>query len=90
MIGGGSALILTAAVAAAVGGVVRRVPRSVLQLVVGVMLTSSGTFWSLEGLGIQWPGEDLSIAGLIAFYAASALAYIALERRQAFGLKPAL
>jgi len=90
VVGGGGALIVTTAVAAAVGGVVRRVPRSVLQLIVGIMLTSFGTFWSLEGMGIEWPGGDVSIVGLVAFYAATALAYIGLERRQAFGLKPAV
>ena len=35
--------------------IVRRVPRSVLQLVVGIMLTTFGSFWALEGLGVGWP-----------------------------------
>ena len=34
-----------------------------------LMLTGFGTFWAGEGIGLQWPGEDLAILGLIAFYA---------------------
>jgi uncharacterized membrane protein len=52
------------------------------------MLTTFGTFWSLEGLGVSWPAGDATIAGLLAFYAATALVYIALERRRALGLNP--
>jgi uncharacterized membrane protein len=88
IIGGGSALVLTAAVGAGLGSVVRRVPRSVLQLVVGVMLTTFGTFWALEGLGVAWPLGDLTILALLILYAAIAMTYVALERRRALGLSP--
>jgi uncharacterized membrane protein len=60
---------------------VRRIPRSVLQLVVGLLLTSFGTFWAAEGLGIDWPGADLAIVGLLVFYGALAAGYILLSRR---------
>jgi uncharacterized membrane protein len=60
---------------------VRRIPRSVLQLVVGLLLTTFGTFWSVEGLGGDWPGADLAILGLLAWYAAVAAAAIATLRR---------
>jgi uncharacterized membrane protein len=88
IIGGTLALVLTAAVGAALGSVVARVPRSLLQLIVGVMLTTFGTFWALEGLGVGWPAGDLTILGLLLFYAAVAAAYIALERRRALGFIP--
>jgi uncharacterized membrane protein len=88
IVGGVGALILTAAVGAALGSVVRRVPRSVLQLVVGVMLTSFGTFWALEGLGVSWPAGDLTILVLLVLYAATAFIYITFERRHTFGLSP--
>jgi uncharacterized membrane protein len=39
------------------------------------MLCSFGTFWAGEGLGVKWPGGDLSILVLLATTAAlSALA----------------
>jgi len=61
---------------------VSRVPRSFLQLIVGVMLTTFGTFWSVEGLGVEWPFGDGAIVGLLALYAATAVVYVAMERRR--------
>jgi|SRR5215831_15630589 len=87
-IGAVAALVITSAVGAGVGGAVRQVPRSFLQLVVGVLLTTFGTFWSLEGLGVEWPAGDLTIVALLILYAATAVGYIELERRRAFGLSP--
>jgi uncharacterized membrane protein len=66
--------------------VIRRIPRSVLQLVVGLLLTTFGTFWSVEGLGLEWPGADLAILGLLVLYALVALVAIGVlhgERRAA-------
>ena len=78
---GTAAVLLIGAVGFAVRGLVSRIPRSLLQLIVGTMLTSFGTFWALEGLGVDWPQSDLDIALLLGFYAVAALAFIGLERR---------
>lgn len=43
-----------------------RVPENPLKFGVGVMLSSFGIFWTGEGLGAQWPGDDLSLLGLAA------------------------
>ena len=86
--GGVAALVLTSLIGAALGSVVRRVPRSVLQLIVGVMLTTFGTFWALEGIGVAWPAGDATIPVLLLLYALVALGYITLERRHALGLAP--
>ena len=59
----------------------RRIPRSVLQLVVGLLLTTFGTFWSVEGLGVEWPGSDGAILGLLAWYVLVAAGAIAMLRR---------
>jgi uncharacterized membrane protein len=56
-----------------------------LQLVVGTLLTSFGTFWALEGVGVVWPVGDAAILGLLVLYAVTAAIYISIERRQAFG-----
>jgi len=82
IVGGASALVLTAAAGSAFAAVFNRIPRSVLQLVVGILLTTFGTFWSLEGLGVEWPSGDLSILSLLAFYAFIALSYTRIERRR--------
>ncbi|MBV9101337.1 MAG: hypothetical protein JOZ46_12720 [Candidatus Dormibacteraeota bacterium] len=89
VIGGVAAIVVIGGIGAAVHRAVMRIPRSVLQLVVGVMLTTFGTFWSLEGVGVDWPAGDASILWLLGFYALVALTYIALERRRLFGLVPA-
>jgi uncharacterized membrane protein len=51
-----------------------------MKFVVGVMLTSFGTFWTGEGLGIQWFGADLSLLILAAFYLAVSGLLIATAR----------
>jgi uncharacterized membrane protein len=86
-VGGLSALVLIGGVGLALRGPVTRIPRSVLQLIVGVMLTTFGTFWALEGLGVNWPAGDGAIPGLLVWYLGTALLYIALERRRLLGFQ---
>jgi uncharacterized membrane protein len=80
VVGGVAALVLTGAVGVAVHPWLRRIPRSVLQLVVGLLLTTFGTFWGVEGLGVDWPASDASIPILLLIYAATAAVYLSLER----------
>jgi uncharacterized membrane protein len=84
-IGGISAVVIVGGVGLAIRHVVNRIPRSLLQLVVGVMLTTFGTFWSLEGLGIEWPAGDGAILGLLLLYAMTGAIYIGLERQRQLG-----
>ena len=42
-----------------------RVPENTLKFVVGVMLTSFGTFWGAEGAGADWPGSDAALPVLV-------------------------
>lgn len=46
----------------------QRVPENTLKFVVGIMLTTFGTFWGGEGLGIHWWGNDLFLIALALFY----------------------
>jgi uncharacterized membrane protein len=78
--GGVAALVLTAAVGVAIHPLLRRIPRSVLQLVVGLLLTSFGTFWAVEGVGVDWPASDATILVLLLIYSATAAVYFRLER----------
>jgi uncharacterized membrane protein len=80
------AAIAVVAVAIVVHQPLSRVPENTLKFVVGLMLTAFGTFWAGEGVGLQWPGEDLAILGLMVFYALVAGLVIMLVRdRSAFG-----
>jgi Ca2+/H+ antiporter, TMEM165/GDT1 family len=79
--GGAAAIVVVGALGFALKRPLERIPRSFLQLVVGTLLTSFGSFWALEGLGVQWPQSDGDIVLLLVFYALSALTYIGLERR---------
>jgi uncharacterized membrane protein len=88
VVGGVAAVVVIGAAGASLHRVVTRIPRSLLQLVVGVMLTTFGTFWALEGMGVAWPAGDAAIIGLLVAYALTAAVYITLERRRAFGLIP--
>jgi uncharacterized membrane protein len=38
-------------------------------------------FWTGEGLGISWPGEDLAILGFAVLFLVIALLTVALLRR---------
>ena len=80
-IGGASALVLLTIVGAASHRAITRIPRSVLILVVGVMLSSFGSFWGVEGVGLDWPGGEAAIAALVGLYAAFALSMVAVRRR---------
>ena len=68
-----------------IGVVVRkplsRVPENTLKFTVGVMLTSFGTFWAGEGIGIDWPGDEASLAALIVLTVAWSLAFTRLLGR---------
>jgi uncharacterized membrane protein len=88
VIAGVGAVVIVGGIGFVARGAVSRIPRSLLQLIVGILLTSFGTFWSLEGIGVDWPGGDVAIIGLIGTYTATALLYIGAERRRLFGLVP--
>jgi uncharacterized membrane protein len=60
-----------------------RVPENTLKFAVGIMLSAFGIFWTGEGLGVPWPGEDLAIIAFIALFLAVAVAATALARHQA-------
>jgi uncharacterized membrane protein len=84
-LGAALAGVLVVAIALVVHRPLARVPENAMKFVVGVMLTGFGTFWSGEGVGIDWPGEDLAILALLAGYLGLALAGVwvvrALARR---------
>jgi uncharacterized membrane protein len=76
-----AAVIAVAAAGAAVRAPLSRVPENTMKFVVGVLLTSFGTFWGAEGAGASWPGSDAALLVLIPVTALVALACVPLLRR---------
>jgi uncharacterized membrane protein len=68
------AVVVVLAAGAAIHKPLTRVPENTLKYVVGLLLATFGTFWSLEGLGIfspsteplEWPGGDLALVAVLA------------------------
>jgi len=63
-----------------------RVPENTIKFAVGLMLSTFGTFWSVEGLGwfapgeasLEWPGGDVALPVLLALWALLAWAAVRL------------
>src|SRR5579863_2516525 len=65
-----------------------RVPENAMKYVVGIMLTSFGTFYAGEGIGVHWWGSDLSLLVLIATYGLASIAFVWFLRRPAHRTEP--
>jgi uncharacterized membrane protein len=65
------------------------VPENTLKYVVGLLLTTFGTFWIVEGLGVfaphrtslAWPGGDAALLVLLAVWLAGSQFLIRTLRR---------
>lgn len=57
-----------------------RVPENALKYVVGIMLTSFGTFFAGEGIGVEWWHDDLALLVLVAVYGIASLALVWILR----------
>ena len=75
-LGAVAALVVVLAIGIVVHRPLSRVPENTLKFVVGLMLTTFGIFWTGEGLGVEWPGADLSLLGIFAVLAAASLALV--------------
>ena len=72
-----------------VRGPLARVPENTIKFVVGVLLTSFGCFWAAEGAGVDWPGDELSLLGVIAFFVVVSFGLVRVLRRRRTTLVPA-
>ncbi|MFL5283402.1 MAG: COG4280 domain-containing protein [Rhodopila sp.] len=76
-----SALLVICIAGAAVRAPLRRVPENALKFIVGVMIVSFGTYWTLESLaGDVWPLGDASLLALAAFYLIGGLLLVPVLR----------
>jgi uncharacterized membrane protein len=81
--GAGVAVLLVAAAGVALRRPLAQVPENTLKFVVGLALTSLGTFWAGEGAGITWPLDVVSLAPIAAIYSLAAFTAVAALRRRA-------
>jgi uncharacterized membrane protein len=70
------AVLVVVAIGVKVHKPLSQVPENTLKFIVGIMLTSFGIFWGSEGIGIQWPGSDAALLGIIAFVAIISVAQV--------------
>jgi uncharacterized membrane protein len=75
-----AAFVLVALVGVAVHRPLTRVPENGIKFAVGIALTTFGTFWAGEGIGVEWPTGDLALLILGAFYALLAAGLVAWLR----------
>src|SRR6266516_6666379 len=67
-IGATVAGILVIAAGAIIQAPLTKVRENTLKFIVGIMLTSFGTFWAAEGFGFEWPLSDAFIPILVVLY----------------------
>ena len=82
-----AAAVLIVVVGLVVRGPLERVPENALKYGVGAMLTSFGIFWGGEGAGVDWPGGDAAILGVIGFVLVGSFALKWLLRRRRVTLR---
>ena len=56
-----AAVVVVALAGAVIHKPLSQVPENTLKFGVGVLLSGFGVFWTGEGLGIEWPGQDWAI-----------------------------
>lgn len=81
-VGAGVAGLVVVALAVVLREPLAHVPENTLKFVVGLMLSSLGTLWLGEGLGVAWPGDDLSALGIGVAYLIATGIGIGLRRRR--------
>jgi uncharacterized membrane protein len=68
-----------------------RVPENTLKFAVGVLITTFGSLWAIEGLGLvragseslSWPGGDLALPSLLVFWLGLSLVFVRWLRASA-------
>jgi len=72
-LGAFAACLLVLGIGALIHRPLARVPENTLKFAVGVMLSSFGMFWTGEGLGVEWPGNDAALLVFALLFAAVGL-----------------
>ena len=86
--GAAAAFVLVVAAGVLARGPLERVPENTIKYAVGLLLTSFGCFWGAEGAGVDWPGDEVSLLGVIAFIGASSFLLVRVLRRRRLAPAP--
>ncbi len=81
-LGAAAAFVVVVIAGVVARGPLSRVPENTIKFTVGLLLTSFGCFWAAEGAGVDWPGDELSLLGVIAFFAAFSFVLVHVLRRR--------
>ena len=80
--GAAAAVVVVLVAGVAARGPLSRTPENTIKFAVGLLLTTFGCFWAAEGAGVEWPGDELSLLGVLAFFGlVSVLLVRSLRRR---------
>ncbi|WP_063619632.1 hypothetical protein [Paraburkholderia mimosarum] len=66
--GAAAAFALVCALGVVLHQPLANVPENTLKYAVGILLCAFGTFWTGEGLGLDWPSGDVAILGFAGGY----------------------
>ena len=80
-IGAAIAGILVILAGAIIKAPLTKIPENTLKFIVGIMLTSFGTFWGGEGFGITWPFSDAFIPVLAVIYLLASFILVMILRQ---------
>jgi uncharacterized membrane protein len=80
--GAAAALVVVVVAGVLARGPLSRVPENTIKFAVGLLLTTFGCFWAAEGAGVDWPGDELSLLGVLAFFAVVSFALVRTLRRR--------
>ena len=87
-IGAAAAVVAVLIIACAVRRPLSMIPENLLKYGVGLLLTSFGTFWAVEGVGVfrpgahslEWPGGDLALLALLVVWFLLSRAFVSALR----------
>lgn len=80
-VGALAACVLVVAAAILLRRPLSRVPENAMGFIVGIMLLSFGTFWSGEGLGLQWWAGEGTLLWIAGAYLVASLVLISAWKR---------
>jgi uncharacterized membrane protein len=83
--------VLVVVVGVIVHAPLARVPENTIKFAVGLLLSTFGTFWAVEGLGVfrtpneslGWPGGDAALLGVLALWCG--LSWLAIRLLTPYG-----
>jgi len=88
VLGAVAALVVVVIAGVLARGPLEQVPENTIKFAVGLLLTSFGCFWGAEGAGVEWPGDELSLLALVAFFGAWSWLLVRALRRRRLAYRP--